>query len=831
MSARSEALDAWTVARSAAGAIADPADAAYADLRWLPATVPGTVAGALRAAGEWSEDAPADLDADDWWFHTEFTAAAGAGLLQLDGLATVADVWLNGAHVLFSDDMFHAHEVRVDLAARNRLDVRFAALAPLLAGRGPRPRWKTRIVEHQRLRFLRTTLLGRMPGWTPLAPAVGPWRSVRVLAGDPPAVRLERMAATVGADGPMLHAIVHLAEVRDPAGVRLRVAGGEFHAAVSAAGDGWRAEVVAVTDGAERWYPHTHGRPALHDVTLVVDGVEHALGRVGFRSLQVDEGADGRGFGVVVNGVPVFCRGALWMSLDAVTLQATEAELRSALALVVAAGMNMVRVPGTTVYETDLFHTLCDEYGVMVWQDLMLANFDYPAGDEAFVGLVTTEVRQLARRLGMHPSTTVVCGGSEVEQQAAMMGVAAGDFPNALAREVVPAALADELADVPYVPCSPSGGVHPFSVDAGIGHYFGVGAYLRPLEDARRMSVRFASECLAFANVPPSTTVDELLPEGDRAPHSPRWKARVPRDRGAGWDFDDVRDHYVRECFGLDPMLVRYSDPERYLDLGRAAVVVAMEATVDEFRRVGSSCRGALVLMLRDLWHGAGWGVIDAAGRPKSAYFALSRANAPQAVRAFDEGLNGVALHLHNDRPQPLHTALEVTLFGVAGQVLDAARQDVTLDAHAGMVLSADAVLGAFRDLTHAYRFGPPSYDVLRARLLADDGSESSTAWFLPAGHGRPVEHDLGLRARVTVDGDTATLHVSTERFAQFVSIDAPGWLPADDWFHLAPGDERALELRPIAGVDPTGAAGWSVTAINTTLSSSVSQARTEGSR
>ncbi len=165
-----------------------------------------------------------------------------------------------------------------------------------------------------------------------------------------------------------------------------------------------------------------------------------------------------------------------------------------------SAGLNMVRLSGTMVYETRSFHRLCDRLGIMVWQDVMMANFDYPS-DVAFAEVIRSEITTVVSRLSASPSLVVISGGSEVGQQAAMMGLPREMRDVPLAETVIPEVLAG-FSDVAYVPGSPSGGALPFVAEAGPSHYYGVGAYLRPLDDARRANVRFASECLAFANLP-----------------------------------------------------------------------------------------------------------------------------------------------------------------------------------------------------------------------------------------------------------------------------------------------------------------------------------------
>ncbi len=147
----------------------------------------------------------------------------------------------------------------------------------------------------------------------------------------------------------------------------------------------------------EPWWPQTHGKPVLHDVELVNGSERLRLGRTGFRHLAVDRQADGNGFQLVVNGTPVFCRGAVWTNADIVRLPGSREDYALWLRLAAEAGMNMIRIGGTMTYETPDFFALCDELGIMVWQEAMLANFDYPAEDETFAASFPARSRRCWR--------------------------------------------------------------------------------------------------------------------------------------------------------------------------------------------------------------------------------------------------------------------------------------------------------------------------------------------------------------------------------------------------------------------------------------------------
>jgi beta-mannosidase len=319
---------------------------------------------------------------------------------------------------------------------------------------------------------------------------------------------------------------------------------------------------------------------------------------------------------------------------------------------------------------------------------------------------------------------------------------------------------------------------------------------MRGLDDARRARVRFTSECLAFANLPCDETIEALLRDGEAPPNHPRWKSRVARDRGTSWDFDDVRDHYVKRIFDVDPRALAYADRARYLELGRVAVGEAMAGAMSEWRRVGSECAGALVWFLRDLWDGAGWGLVDARGVPKSPYYYLKRVLPPVALLAIDEGLNGLALHAINDSARAIDAEVRVALYRGENVVAEGTR-GVTLDPHDAIELSADAVVGRFTDVTYAYRFGPPGHDVTVARLSdAKTGATLGRAFHFPRGLRDERASDLGIEARAErIDENAWRLTVGAKKTAWAVAVDARGFVADDDFFHVAPGDTCSTVL------------------------------------
>ncbi len=792
----------WELAASPPDACSGPSETE--SLPWRPAHVPGTAAAAVGADGR-------DFDAEDWWFRLAFAAPPGSEderlYLVLGGLATVCEVYLNGEPLLESSSMWRAHELDVTDRIRedNQLLIACRALKPLLAKRRrPAPRWRSRIVYSGNLRWYRTMMLGRSPDYARGPAPVGPWRPVR----------LERRAV-VGVDTLQIRprldggdGIVAMRAQLRGSPPEAAAAIGEHRVSLRPDGDGWHEGELRVP-GAERWWPHTHGEPVLHELVVEAAGRPLASRRIGFRSLSWAGEIEVDGLDLHVNDEPVFARGALWTPADLVSLAPSRDELRALLQHAREAGMNMLRIVGTGAYESPVFHDLCDELGILVWQDLMFATLDYPIQDDEFRREVEREVKEVVDRLAGRPSLAVVCANHELEQQPVMLGLDPTLGRDQLWREGLRTIVTESGADCAYVPGTPCGGEVPFRTDTGISHFFGVGGYFGSPADVRRAEVRFAAECLPCASVPDAVDVPASHPD---------WKLGVPRDPvgwglGNGWDFDDVRDFYLGLLFGLDPTLLRRTDQMRYLALSRAVPGELMAEVIGEWRRAASPCRGALVLWLKDLLEGAGFGVLDHRGNPKVPYHYLRRAFAPVAVWTTDERLGGVVAHVANERSKSLSARLRVAFYRDFEACVAEAEEQLEVPARGSVERNVEGLLGRFVDAAYAYHFGPPAHDAIVVSLeAAEGGTLLSQSMRFPAG--RPIAPDtadrLGLRATA---GEGHEITIRSRRLAYCVRLHTPGFEPADDAFSVEPGHERTIPLRPTGAQDAP--VSGSLTALN----------------
>jgi beta-mannosidase len=706
---------------------------------WLPAVVPGGVHESLLAAGR-IEDPYQDrnergvrwIEERDWWFRGSFAgpaelAAGERARLVFHGLDTVADIWLNGRPLGHHENMFRPAEFDVTERLRDRNDLllrfspplygltvpaaaaelqaRFAALfADFMSGDEPRAESDGFMTETKAVASLRR----KAPfswGWDfgPRVPSVGIWR--------PAELRVEKAAVLTGhhirteAIGPDGSATVGVLVEADPFAT-----GAQLTARIEVtAPSGRRASVeLPVTDGqahgaltvpeAELWWTHDLGDPVLHDVTVtLLDGaktLDRVTDRVGLRTIALDRGADPEGghvFRFILNGVPVFARGAAWLPADMLVGSVEPDRVRALVGLARDGGMNMLRVWGGGIYEQDAFYRACDEQGVLVWQDFMFACTDYPQSDPALAAEVAREAEYQVRRLRNHPSLALWCGNNEVQviHGAVYQSYDPGDWGYDFFYRVLPDAVARHDGRTPYWPGSPWGedpsegwaaanGVldgdrHAWEVWHGISFGPGDRTYDNP-GDARHYrryaddSGKFISEFGIHA-APELATLRRYLPQDELHVHSESF------DQHNKDNPKNKHDAVLAIVTGLPATI------EQYVDFTMISQAEGLKFGVEHYRRRAPHCNGTLAWQFNDVWPGFSWSVVDHDLVPKAGYHYLSRAYAPVLASFRREG-ETLELWLSNSGRTEVTTTASITVAGFDGT--DYLRQDVTVNVASG---------------------------------------------------------------------------------------------------------------------------------------------------
>ena len=476
--------------------------------------------------------------------------------LELDGVDGVAAVRLNETALGTVDSSYRRFAFGIDgvlLAGPNELVLDFAPAPDVAAARAaehplelPFLDWNSR-VEH--VQHLRRPAVHAGWDWNLALMPVALTGTVALRRRD--ACRFEdvrvvqRWEAGEGADAVTveLEALL-VARGIGAATVEATLASPDGRTVASAAIDcplvpGQRRAALALrVESPERWWPRGHGAPALHRLAVTVDG-ERREYPLGLREVVVDR--TGGAFAFVVNGRPVFCRGANLVPSDALPARETRAARRALLDAAVEANMNTIRVWGGGRYEPDGFHEDCDALGLMVWQDLMFACLHYPAGDRGWLDSVRAEVAEQARRLSRFASTVLLCGDNELRGTLDWWELTRANRDAYLANYVrLNVAVEDvvrvEAPATPWWPSSPSTG--PGSDgwgdawkrdDAGDMHFWDVWHEAAPFEAYRAVRPRFCSE-FGFQSLP-SMPLVERFAAPPRAPRVVGHDGGAPEER------------------------------------------------------------------------------------------------------------------------------------------------------------------------------------------------------------------------------------------------------------------------------------------------------------
>jgi beta-mannosidase len=478
--------------------------------RWYPARVPSCIHTDLQRNGLIPDPFFGDnekrlqwIEQRDWTYRLVFEPAAGLFEqeevdLVCEGLDTLATLVLNGETIGRTENMFCGFRfaVRAHLhPGRNTLEVTFASPLPYLQARQA---WQT-VKERNdpvggRSRIRKEQ---RQFGWDWGPPLVtcGVWRALRLEAWSGP--RLAEVRIRQHHDGEGAVALVvnpQLAEPGSAGRFRLRC---RLGATVVATAEGFGGDLTFSIPLPRLWWPAGQGEQPLYHVEVdLLDAFGAATQtwtrQVGLRNIELVREKDdaGESFVFRVNGCAVFAKGANWIPDHAFANECTRARYVDRLGSAVAAHMNMVPVWGGGIYEADNFYGLCDELGLLVWQDFVFACALYPGAPE-YLELVRAEVRHQVRRLRHHACLALWCGNNEIPMMDILARELRADRRNAvnyarLFHEVLPEAVAAEDGVTAYWPSSPWTPPELFAEanasGAGDVHYWEVWAAQAPVK-------------------------------------------------------------------------------------------------------------------------------------------------------------------------------------------------------------------------------------------------------------------------------------------------------------------------------------------------------------
>jgi beta-mannosidase len=773
----------------------------------------------------------------DWQYRIRFAVddallAEERIFLVCDGLDTLADVTLNGRTLGSTDNAFRQYRWDVtDVVAPegNELDILFhSTVKAMLASQAEEPL----IGPSQSIPggpYIRKAPCQFGWDWGPQLPPVGVWRSARlegystarladvhlrqVFVGSTVTVKadvaIERWNSgdllltmrVVGPDGETQETALELTDARETATVSVQV------------------------DDPQLWWPNGYGAQPLYDVDLGLGSSTQILDRrhfaLGLRQLQLRQSEDefGTSFTFIVNGIPVFAKGANWIPADSFPSRITTEHLEGLIRSAAHANMNMLRVWGGGLYEDDRFYDLCDRYGILIWQDFIFSCSTYP-DDAGFVANVREEVTQNIRRLRHHACLGLWCGNNEMEWGWVGWGWPDRVEPRYRAayddmfHRLLPALCAEYDPDTPYWPSSPSSGtpfVEPGGVHAGDTHNWEVWHGGHPFEHYRSHPSRFVSE-FGFQSLPSLETVKTYAQEPD-------------------WNMTSyVMEHHQRNSAGNGKIITYLTDhfrlPKDFASLVYLTQVLQAEAVrtgVEFWRRSRACTSGTLYWQLNDCWPVASWSSLDYYGRWKALHYVARRFYAPVLISAEKRDYEHrsaatthetgylfqpkpgpfVDLFVTNDRPEPWNGTMRWSLETLSGEVLADESRAVEVPGLAAIQV-ADL---SFQDLVGAHneRFVVMVYELLEGDRRVSMG----VLPFVPSKHLSLSDPELTVLVSPSADGFDIALRASA--LARFVSLalQQQDVVFSDNYFDLPAGRSITVKMPSIGGwdVDRVGSA------------------------
>jgi len=717
--------------------------------------------------------------------------------LVFKGLDTYARVYLNDTLILLSDNMFREWVIDVKFLMRigtNKLRVVFPAINPLIAK-------------------MMNQLPQKLPGdeksvcrkaayhfgwdWGPKLVTSGIWRPVYLRYRNAIHVTEVQFVQKKLTDSvaEMSVQFTMTAELDDSVHIRLYRDSTEI----------LRKSVVLIRKismisgdfsipNPARWWPNGMGDPTLYNFgyevyagkSLICKGLQ----KIGLRTIELvqDKDAAGKSFYFKVNGIPVFIRGANYIPQDNFLPRVKDSSYAALIRDVKEANMNMLRIWGGGIYENDILYDLCDENGILVWQDFMFACAMYP-GNQEFLENVREEAIQNIVRLRRHPSLALWCGNNEIDEGWKNWGwqkqynYSPGDSTQVyknyqlLFNALLPGLVEKFDPQRPYVPSSPlHGWGRRESMTEGDSHYWGVWWGKEPFEMYKKKVGRFMSE-YGFQGFPDLTTIRNFTSPEDRVLGSDVMKVHQKNPVG----YETIDEYLLRDY-------KKPKDFESYAYVSQLLQARGITSAIEAHRRAAPRCMGTLYWQLNDCWPVVSWSSRDYFGKKKALHYAIPAAFSNILVSSVMED-GHVRVYISSDEHEVVKGKLTVKLIDFNGITRTTKTFNVSLAGNTAAICF---------DTVQSKMLGKldPAQWVFQAIFQRDGNGiqQKSLLYFVPP-------KDLQLQVpvitkKVTETPTGCTIELSSDKLAKNICISplVKGDL-SDNYFDLLPGESVQVKF------------------------------------
>jgi beta-mannosidase len=786
------------------------------DHNWLDIPAPGDVHRTLIAAGriedpfyDQNEKKCAWIEDREWWYRLRFEGPSQPLRpderleLVFHGLDTFVTLWLNGEKLGQHQNMFR--EAVFDVTGRLRIgQLNTLALCfdrPLdHVDRASLSRYWGGNTERV---FMRKAQFGYGWDWGPRLPTLGIWRPVelrRQARATIQGVHFYTLEIDRTTDRALVAVRVEVERFAtdQPLTVHIKL-GQAVEQALTLSREQQSATAYLQVDHPRLWWTYDLGEPALYDlqVTLSQNGIELAQhqSQVGIRTLVLDQSPDPqepgtRFFRFVLNGVPIFAKGADWIPADSFVGAIPPERYEMLLTAARDANMNLLRLWGGGIYEHDVFYALCDRLGLLIWQDFMFACAGYPEDDSAFVAEVEAEARYQVRRLRSHPSMAVWCGNNEnqwIYDQIAWNKPGEPVLGSLYYNRILPQAVAELDGQIPYWPGSPYGGNDHNSMEDGDRHNWDVWHGGRPRRFGEKPKSDHSPEGVSFAHyaedmgrfisefgmhaAPVYETLRRNIPAAQLYHHSPSMDHHNkdnPKNKG---------DNLMQTVTGLP------TDLNEYIDFSMIAQAEGLKFGIEHFRRRKPHCSGTLFWQLNDCWPVLSWAVIDYYGFGKAGYFYAKRVYAPVLASFKALASGGIELWITNDTLTEFADTVTVRLGTFSGDTVWEESRSIQVAANSSQIVwrwEADQIAArpdrylSVRSAGEAFPFNRHFFAPIKDLQRTPTQPEVSIT--------QVNEHELRVNLRASA-------------YAYFVHVIVPHEATrfSDNYFDLQPGASRSI--------------------------------------